>query len=355
LEALARLRSVREVAALANPADPAASTQRAFDAKRERSAAHATLPAARRIAEQLGLPWREVLAVAHAPEREQNKLLAVKTREPEQDWLTAEHAATVLGLVAARLGKRSLSQREYRVERDRLAADDHARWAHGRALRLPTDAQLIQAVGSWDDALRRAGLQTVAERGPYERPRAPALVDLIEWFYAEHGFQPSARDLKAFARGNNVAYPSERARASLRKARAEWLERRRAANLPEPRLVRKAGGRGNKEPDYSRNAAAPRPPGLVGAARKHSWDEDACVDAVARYLAQLRPGERSTTRGYTDWRATQHGAAPALPTIQANGGWEAIRRAAGERENGHGQHPRERGRLSSRPPGRASA
>jgi hypothetical protein len=333
---------VREVAALASPAEPAAATQRAFDAERERSAAHSYVPPARRIAEQLGLPWREVLAVALAPEREQNKLLALKTREPEQDWLTEDHAATVLGLVAARLRKDSLSQREYRVERYRLAEKDRARWAHGRALRLPTDAQLIQAVGSWDDALRRAGLRTVAERGPYERPRAPALVDLIEWFYAEHGLQPSARDLKAFARGNDVAYPSERERTSLRKARTEWLERRCAAGLTAPRLVRKAGGRGNKEPDYSRNAAAPRPPGLVGAARKNSWDEDACVDAVVRYLAQLRPGERSTSRGYTDWKATQNGAAPALPTIQANGGWEAIRRAAGERANGHERHPRER-------------
>ncbi len=160
-------------------------------------------------------------------------------------------------------------------------------------------------------------------------------MDLIEWFYDEHGFQPSARDLKAFARGNGVAYPRDRVRASLRTARAEWLEKRRAANLPKPRLLRKAGGRGNKKPGHSRNVAAtPRPAGLVGAGRRNSWSEDACVDAVARYLAQLRPGERSTTRGYTDWKTTQDAAAPALATIQAHGGWETVRRRAGERTTG---------------------
>ncbi len=109
------LKGVREVASLAKPAEPTAATQRAFDAERERSPVHAHVPPARRVTEQLRLPWAEVLAVAHAPERTQNKLLAVKTREPEQDWLTEDHAATVLGLVAARLGKESLSQSEYRV------------------------------------------------------------------------------------------------------------------------------------------------------------------------------------------------------------------------------------------------
>jgi hypothetical protein len=56
------------------------------------------------------------------------------------------------------------------------------------------------------------------------------------------------------------------------------------------------------------------------------------VAAVARYLSQLRRGERSTERGYADWAAAQpRGDAPAVATIQAFGGWEAVRREAQER------------------------
>jgi hypothetical protein len=83
------LRGVREVAALAHPGEPEAVTQRAFDATRERSTAHADLPPARRITERLGLSWAEVLAVAHAPKKEQNKLLGLKDRAPSSaDWLS---------------------------------------------------------------------------------------------------------------------------------------------------------------------------------------------------------------------------------------------------------------------------
>jgi hypothetical protein len=44
------LRSVREVAALANPTKPESVTQRAFDAARAASPPHAHLPGAKRIA-----------------------------------------------------------------------------------------------------------------------------------------------------------------------------------------------------------------------------------------------------------------------------------------------------------------
>jgi hypothetical protein len=45
------------------------------------------------------------------------------------------------------------------------------------------------------------------------------------------------------------------------------------------------------------------------------------------YLAQLRAGERSTSRGYRDWASTQDHA-PVMTTVQLHGGWEAVRRDA---------------------------
>src|SRR5271155_3490956 len=194
------LKGVREVAALANPEEPGAVTQRAFDATRAGSAAHADLPPARRITERLGLPWREGLSVAPEPEQEKGKLLGAKGKEPSSaDWLSEAHVGAVLQLVAARLGADTVSMNEYRAEYRKMVADDHVRWLHGRGLLLPTDAQIVTAVGSWDAALRLAGLRAQRQRGPTRKlPNTPTLVDLMERFYEAHGEQPTARALKAF-------------------------------------------------------------------------------------------------------------------------------------------------------------
>ena len=321
------LRGVRELASLASPAEPESVSQRAFDAARERSATHALLPGAKRIAERLGLSWREVVAVAHEPEARQNQLLSVKARERAQDWLTAEHVRVVLQLVAARLGVDSVTTRGYRVERARLLVEDRARPRNGRWLLLPDDEQIIACAGSWDAALRIAGLNETSERRPAEgQLGAPTLVDLLERFHDEHGFQPSARDLRAFARGNGVPYPSERSQR-FGAAVAEWVASRQHRGLPDSRVIKRVGGRGNRAPDYSRDVGAAR----LGERRRGKWTRASCAAAVARYLEQLRRAERSTERGYADWAAAQpRGDAPALATIQALGGWEAVRRKAQE-------------------------
>jgi len=283
------------------------------------------LPAARQIARELGLPWRAVLAVAHEPEATQNQLLAVKARRTAQDWLSEEHVAAVLQLVACRLGTDSVTTSEYRVERAKLVTDDLGRPRNGHWLLLPDDEQIIARAGSWEAALRLAGLTVTRERSALrERPGAPTLVDLLERFHDEHGFQPSARDLRAFARGNGVPYPSERAQR-FGAAVATWVVSRHARGLSEPRAVKRVGGRGNRAPDYSRDVSAARP----GERRRGKWTRERCAAAVARYLAQLRRGERSTERGYADWAAAQpRGDVPVIATIQAFGGWEAVRREA---------------------------
>ncbi len=332
MEALILLRGVREVSALANPVSPTTVSQRAFDAAAEAvrsgSAMHVSLPAARRIAERLGLPWRDVVVVAHEPEARQNQLLAVKARESAQDWLTAEHVSVALALVARRLGVDSVTTVQYRVERASLLAQDRARWLHGRWLLLPDDEQIIACAGSWDAALNLAGLKLTRERGPApSRPSAPPLIDLLERFHDEHGAQPSARALRAFARGNGVPYPSERSQR-FGAAVAEWVASRRARGLPEPSIVKRVGGRGKRAPDYSGDVGA----GRAGERRRRKWTRKSCTAAVALYLAQLRHGERSTERGYADWAAAQpRGNAPAIATIQSLGGWEAVRREAQNR------------------------
>jgi hypothetical protein len=323
VDALALLAGVREVAALANPDEPTTAAQRPFDAARKRSPRHAALPPARQITEQLRLPWCDVLAVAHEPEARQAQLLGTKTRAPSaQDWLTVEHVVTTLQLLAARLGVDSLSTGEYRAERARLLAGDRARWRSGRCLLLPDDEQVITVAGSWDAALRLAGLKTTSERRPVPQEGA-ALVDLLERFHDYYGVQPSLRNLQAFALGNGIPYPMRKQPFGV--AVAEWVASRRDRGLPASRVVKRVGGRGHKAPDYSADVGAAR----AGERRLAKWTRTNCAVAVARYLAQLPNGERSTERGYADWAATQpNGTVPAMSTILSLGGWEAVRREA---------------------------
>ncbi|MGH7690211.1 MAG: hypothetical protein ACREN3_11450, partial [Gemmatimonadaceae bacterium] len=237
--------------------------------------------------------------------------------------------AAVLRLVASRIAAETVSLSEYRVERARILAEDHARPVNGRHVLIPTDEQVMIVAGSWERGLRLAGLRTTRERAPTKRGKAPALVDLMDRFYDEYGVQPAAKDLRQFARGNGIPYPGTRPRNAFFLAREEWRERRRVNGLPEPTVVKRVGGRGHKAPDYSRDVGA----ALAHERRRDKWSRDDCVAWVARYLAQLSPCERSTAKGYTDWAAAQE-LAPVLSTIKLHGGWEAMRREAQERWSG---------------------
>lgn len=329
VDPLSLLQRVREAAVLANPAKPLSVSQRVFDAAaeavrsgRERSADHADLPRAKRIAERLGLSWPDVLVVAHAPAAMQNQLLAVKARKPAASWLTEAGVRSALRLAAFRLGSDTLTLAEYRAQRQVLLRADRARWLHGGGLRLPSDEQVIAVAGSWDAALRLAGLQATSERRAERRSdAAPTLIDLLARFHDEYGVQPSARDLRAFARGNGVPYPSARSQR-FSAAVGEWRRQRKAEGLPDPIVPTRVGGRGHKAPDYSRDVGAARP----NEQRRDKWSRGDCVAAVGLYLADTA-GRRTNQRGYADWAVTRP-SAPAMSTIQEHGGWEAVRREA---------------------------
>ncbi len=336
MESLLVLRGVREVSTVAKPSVPETVSQRAFDDARARSAAHADLPSARRISEQLGLPWREVLEIAHAPEETHGHRLGRKeAAEFSQAWLTREYVAFALRLVARRLNADTLTPGQYRAERDALLRADEKRWLHGRQLLLPNDEQIraamsgspggASAAGTWDAALNLAGLAANEQAPSKPTQRILTRVEVMERFHDAYGEAPSLLTLAAFARGNNLPMSDEGGR-KWTESYAEWEEQRRARGLPEPRVVERRGGRRDRKPrDYSRN---------VGAARtgeelhKRRWaDADTCTAWIARYLAELGPGQRSTVRGYDDWARTQPGA-PRASKFGQHGGWEKLRRKA---------------------------
>ncbi len=325
MEPLLLLRGVREVSLLADQVAPRAVTQRAFDDARARSAAHVRLPAARQIATELRMPWRDVLALAHEPDARHAHALGLRGREwAPEGWLTAARIAFALRLVAGRRRVATLTMGAYDAERDALLAEDRRDWLHGRRLRLP-DAEAIRlAAGGWDAALAHAELPTDARPPRAIKQTIASRSDVMDRFYDHYGEQPTQRALLAFARGNGIPMSDEHGRPWSETV-AEWRQRRRERGLPEPRDAKRRGGRGAKAPDYSADKGAARP---GEQPHRGKWgDEAACVASVARYLASLPAGERSTQAGYRRW-ASQHHGAPSPSRLAQHGGWEAVRRAS---------------------------
>jgi hypothetical protein len=311
---------VREIASLADAEAPHQVSQRRFDAARQQSARFAGLPLAKDIARRLRLPWRDVLALAHTPtEQHAHRLGRARTRA-EQDWLTDEHIAYVLRTVAGRLEATTLTPGQYRAERARMLAADQTRWLHGRRLRLPTDEQIRLAASDWDRALALARLDR--RPGPGDQGhgrRALGTVELLERCYAVHDTEPSALELRRFARANGIPWTPDRDRTWL-ESLAAWKDGRRARALPVP----DGPPPRHERPDYAQPIGA----SLPGEQRRRDWSNvNACLPFVIAYLEQLAPGARSSKLGYADWARTRPDA-PHPSAFDQHGGWGRLREIA---------------------------
>jgi hypothetical protein len=274
------LQRVGEVARAANPAEPETVTQRAFDAARERDEKFACVPVARSIARKMDLSWHEVTELAQKPASTQQRRLSRKEGEDRQDWLSAEHVAAVLQIVAARLGATSLTQAEYSAERERMLAEHRRRGP----LMLPTEEQIRLAMrrevhgnphhgtpraGTWGRALKLAGLETSAKRKLKVVGRTQ--IDLLERAYDAFGTQLTSDEIVVFAKANGIPYSPDTSR-TWTEAVEEWKRGRRKRNWPVP-----AGPpRRRERPDYSVDVGAAR----AGERRSTKWSREACVAAL---------------------------------------------------------------------------
>jgi hypothetical protein len=328
LEPLILLQGVREVSELAKPASPVDASQRAFDKARAHSRRFKDLPAARNIAAQLDLPWRELLRLAHEPIADHSHHLGRKQQEPAmQEWLTHEYVGFVLKFVARRLNSKTLTPRQYTLEREKVLKADRAGWLHGRQLLLPNEVQIRDAAGSWDKALALAGLAPRPGRGDQWRGKLGVpTVELLELCYQAHGTQASADELKRFARANDIRYlqpHSQDKPQRFSECVADWKVKRKAKGLPVPDGLPPWSER----PDYTRDMGI----SLPGQKREAKWGNvEDCIAYVVRYLEQLPPGKHSTQKDYNAWAAAQDGA-PDTSRFDQHGSWGSVRSRAQER------------------------
>jgi len=314
------LRGVREVASIADAENPIQVSQRRFDDARRLSRTFADLPKARDIAWRLRMPWREVLLLAHAHASTHAHRLGRVQTSPEQDWLTDSYITFVLRLVARRLSAASVSPVQYRIERERMLAVDRTRWLHGRQMLLPSDDQIRIAVGGdWNRALVLAGLSArVPPAGT-----ANSTVALLERCYGAHGTEPTAAELRAFARANGIPWNPDKDRTWLQSVSA-WKQERRERSLDVP----VGPPARDQRPDYAQDVGA----ALPGEQRRHDWSNlEDCLPFIIAYLAQLPVDVRSTKRGYQTWAYTQEAAPHPSAFDQHGGGWGRLRTLAQER------------------------
>ena len=332
------LQRVGEVARAANAAEPEGVTQREFDAARQRDERFADVPVARDVARKMDLPWHEVTELAQAPASTQQRRLSRKEGEERQDWLSPEHVAAVLRIVAARLGLTSLTQVEYSAERERMLAENRRRGP----LLLPTEEQIRLAMrrevhgnphhgtpraGTWGRALKVAGLETNPK--PKRKAVGRKQVELLERAYDAFGTQLTNDEIVVFAKANGIPYTPDTSRKWTESV-AEWKRGRRKRGLPVP-----AGPpRRRERPDYSADVGAAR----AGERRTTKWSREACVAALVEYVEHFPSGQRAGADQYRTW-VTAQPQAPDLGTLNRHGGWskllslareEVLRRRASE-------------------------
>jgi hypothetical protein len=325
-EPLELLRMVREVAECAGGAHPERISERAWDRARPLSERHADAPAAKRICEELGLPWRKVLELAFTAGPGRAIALGRALNDSEGNWLTEEYSDFVLALMARRLGVSTLTPGQYRTGRAAMLGPQRRRARPASQLWLPTEVQIEALYGTWDRALAHAGLQARQGRGgQLGRVQPVPILDVLDHLYQHHGTEPTAREAEVFASANGTPFPRRERGKPWSAYIAEWKQRRREQGLavpdgPPPKAQR---------PDYSQDVGAALP---GERRRKRSWEDfDEVVAWVMRYMEECRrEGWRSSLRGYNDWAREQEGA-PWSAAFEQHGGWGVVRCAASDR------------------------
>lgn len=331
MDDLLLLQYVSAVAKLADRQHPEQISQRAFDLAR-RDARYRDVPSAQVIARRLGKPWREVLTLAHSPTRSHSSQLSSQSADG-QGWLTAEHIAYAMKLVARRLQTATLSVAQYDTEREQLLKEHRRQHPRSTRLRMPTSAQICTFTGnelrgakaahasqdgSWPRALELAGL--IPNRKPVRR-RAPARdipVELLERYHETHGHDPTPARLAKFAREQGIQHETIRNKTVWEKALRSWHKDREQRGQPTSADPPAATG-----PEQRLAALNFRKTSTLPTTR---WaDKSKCVLVVRRYLQQVPRGELATLDGYERWARNQTGPTPPVGALERHGGWDAIR------------------------------
>jgi hypothetical protein len=271
---------VRQVALVASPDAPKTVSQRTFNAVRGRVVEEGC-PEAAYLVKRLRGPWREVLALAFADEK--NSLLSLANRG-EANYADKATCVAALQLVARRLEINTLRPAQYEHAREELLRERRGRHRQELLERLPS-AGVVDAKG-WDELLAFAGLRP---RTLDVRYTGIATSRAVERFLEAQGRLPSLRELRRFARERGLSLQDDKRigphTEELRIRRTKegrWTPSR--VPIPSKRPPWQEIERGSKEM-LDRNNPRIR--------RKH-WTLERIQAGLQIAVSELQPGETLT-------------------------------------------------------------
>lgn len=313
-----RYAQIATVLRAADSDEPQRVSTRAFDAARE-SAGQPSLPAAKNLAELLGMPWPAVKAVALDATRDEVRTYKSRHRRDPRPWRDADGAVLAVKRVAAALGEDRLAATTYDVFREDSPAAT-------REL-LPTSAQIVKLCGSWNEALSQAGL--APSLGGRKRTALP-VIEAIGLFVRSQGRLPRRKELERFSKDPRWAFSLQRV---SEKSWQQWLnefERWWVGELDRWMPQGSQSACALVPVDADDIAELPR----VMRAPKGWWNRERVIECVIRYLKQ-HPGVRSLhQRDYGTWAREQSAAGiltAASSTLTKYGTLEELEREARDR------------------------
>jgi hypothetical protein len=297
------LQMVTAIANAVNPNDPLSTTQKQFDDNRE-SAGFPGAPRAFRIAARLKRSWAEVLRLSQANPRSQSHALGAR-RVSYREKLTKAEVEHYLQAATRYLGTKTVRVSEYDEYRQGLIDEDNRRYLHRDGLdeTMPTSLTIIQVAGSWEEALKWAGLEnpTIPRKKLY--PADQALDDFI----ADYGFAPMLKmlvDYQAKRRlvtegytGDFRAWRDEQLRTGIASRHGKVQAFTHIAQAPK---------------GWEETPITPAPDGYHQR-RRGEVDLEACKEALMEAI-QLAEGKRLTQDLYQ--RLSKNHQLVSLVTIQ---------------------------------------
>jgi hypothetical protein len=278
---------VRAVSLRADPQVPTTVSGRVWDAHRA-PAGHPDAPRAFSIAQRLGVPWRDVLRVAHEPADNRWRLLANFQADKGRKGVTLAGVFMALRQAAHRLGQPSVNRSDYTRARELILASSrrtrHAAIAERAMPQLTQIEELLRRNKlTWEQAVRQAGLAAP----PRVEHRGLPLEDAVRAFIDDTGTLPRHfEQLRKWSAAKGLAIQWTRAPGkSAQAAIAAVVAQRRAAGLPDLQPA-------DHHMQFARAGAT-----VDGPARRHGvWTRERLIEGMALAVELLGRGQQLDQR-----------------------------------------------------------
>jgi hypothetical protein len=275
-------------------------------------------PSAQALSKRFGMPLASVIEIALAPAH--NRVAEIGADKSAQ---VSDEMPTDLMLKALCAAHRDLGTIPGAYEYDTWA--DHflsgRRRAGLLAFWLPHSVTITSRLGSWDHALRQAGLlapEAEMPRWPAHAPTAPSVLESLDACIEEIGVLPGMSYFLEWCRRKDIPVGGNL---------TPWR------NIVECVRVLRAA-RGASTPGRAVPArwapALPKQTAIKkrGRARREYWTRDACLEALVYYGKTYLKGQEPRQRHYRA-RAKGNENLPSPSTLQKQGRFQDLCREAG--------------------------